>query len=141
MVCLGRSFKMHSTVGMCVWYNNFDVWAYGPDAKVFFCALNYPMSWADRSMHVWFLPIIKKRLLITKSALTRGFQYGSVNNVFDGPMNEHMVWLLINNSNVIPCFTRPVSGICKDYKDFFLWCKKCLTSYCRMRKLALVSIV
>ena len=37
-----------------------NVFAYGPDGKVFFCALNYPGSWADGTLTVHFLPHILK---------------------------------------------------------------------------------
>ncbi len=50
-----------------------NVLAYGPDGKVFFCAINYPGSWADGSLSLRFLQHIKKELVIIKFALTRGF--------------------------------------------------------------------
>ena len=50
-----------------------NVFAYGPDGKVFFCAINYPGSWADGSLTARFLHHIKKELVITKFALIRAF--------------------------------------------------------------------
>ncbi len=39
-----------------------NVFAYGPDSKVFFAAVNFPGSWADGSLMAWFLHQIKRRI-------------------------------------------------------------------------------
>ena len=66
----GVSFKSECTsehITQNAFYCGYDcdttvnnVFAYGPDGTVFFCALNYPGSWADSSLTAWFLPRIKK---------------------------------------------------------------------------------
>ena len=48
-----------------------NVFAYGPDGKVFFCAINYPGSWADGSLTARFLPHSKRELVITRFLLTK----------------------------------------------------------------------
>lgn len=50
-----------------------NVFAYGPDGKVFFCAINYPGSWADGSLTARFLPHIKKRIGDYKICVDQGF--------------------------------------------------------------------
>ena len=37
-----------------------NVFAYGPDGKVFFAAVNFPGSWADGSLSLRFLHVLKK---------------------------------------------------------------------------------
>jgi hypothetical protein len=34
-----------------------NVFAYGPDGKVFFAAVNFPGSWADRALTAWIFGI------------------------------------------------------------------------------------
>ena len=46
-----------------------NVFTFGPDGKVFFCALNYPGSWADSSLTARFLPHIKKRIVTMMSLI------------------------------------------------------------------------
>jgi hypothetical protein len=48
-----------------------NVFAYGPDGKVFFAAVNFPGSWADGALSLRFLHAIKKKLVSTRSALIR----------------------------------------------------------------------
>jgi hypothetical protein len=66
----GVSFLMECT-SKCVQQNAFycgyncdtmvnNVFTYGPDGKIFFAAVNFPRSWADGSLTVWFLHQMKK---------------------------------------------------------------------------------
>ena len=65
------------------------MFAYGPDGKVFFCALNHPGSWADSSLTARFLPHIKKRIGNFKICVDKGFpRSGSAYNVLVGPFND-----------------------------------------------------
>ncbi len=48
-----------------------NVFAYGPDGKVFFAAVNFPGSWADGALSSRFLHAIKKKLVSTRSASIR----------------------------------------------------------------------
>jgi hypothetical protein len=48
-----------------------NVFAYGPDGKVFFAAVNFPGSWADGALTARFLHIIKKKKLSTRSVWIR----------------------------------------------------------------------
>ncbi len=50
-----------------------NVFAYGPDGKVFFSAINFPGSWADGSLTARFLHQMKRKMHLYKISLTRDF--------------------------------------------------------------------
>jgi hypothetical protein len=50
-----------------------NVFAYGPDGKVFFAAVIFPGSWGDRSLTARFLHQIKRRIRNYKICVDRGF--------------------------------------------------------------------
>ena len=50
-----------------------NVFAYGPDGKVFFAAINFPGSWADGSLTARFLHQMKRRMLDYKICVDQGF--------------------------------------------------------------------
>jgi hypothetical protein len=50
-----------------------NVFAYGPDGKVFFCAINYPGSWAAGSLTAHFLHHLKPKIGSYKICNDQGF--------------------------------------------------------------------
>jgi hypothetical protein len=69
-----------------------NVFVHGPDGKVFFCAINYPGSWADGSLTARFLHHIKKRIGEYKICVDQGFpQSGEAEGILVGPFpnNQH----------------------------------------------------
>jgi hypothetical protein len=44
-----------------------NIFAYGPDGKVFLCTINFPSSWHDRSLTTNVFPISMITLDVTKS--------------------------------------------------------------------------
>ncbi len=50
-----------------------NVFAYGPDGKVIFAAVNFPRSWADGSLTTWFLHWMKRRIGNYKICVDQGF--------------------------------------------------------------------
>ena len=63
--------------------------AYGPDGKVFFCAINFPGSWADGSLTAQFLQQIKRRIGLYKMCVDQGFPWrGDANGVLVGPVTK-----------------------------------------------------
>jgi len=50
-----------------------NVFAYGPDGKVFFAAINLPGSWADGSLTAQFLHKMKRKMLSYKICIDQGF--------------------------------------------------------------------
>jgi hypothetical protein len=66
-----------------------NVFAFGPDGKVFFCAINYPGSWADGSLTARFLQHIKKRIGTYKICVDQGFpRRGKAEGILVGPIPE-----------------------------------------------------
>jgi hypothetical protein len=50
-----------------------NVLVFGTDGKVFFCAINYPGSWADGTLTARFLVTPQRGLVIIRFAWTRDF--------------------------------------------------------------------
>ena len=50
-----------------------NVFAYGPDGKVFFAAINFPGSWADGSLTARFLHQMKRKMHSYKICVDQGF--------------------------------------------------------------------
>jgi hypothetical protein len=79
----GVSFQMECTskrVEQNAFYCGYDcdtmvnnVYAFGPDGKVFFAAVNFPGSWADGSLTARFLYQIKRRIGGFKICVDQGF--------------------------------------------------------------------
>jgi hypothetical protein len=98
-----------------------NVFAYGPDGKVFFCPLNYPGSWGDSSLTAQFLPHIKKK-------------NGNFKICFQGGVQLTIFWLdhlmIALHEDFIPVYviiccmsvmcTRQVSGVCMECMVLFL---------------------
>ncbi len=63
-----------------------NVFAFGPDGKVFFAAANFPGSWADGSLTAWFFHQIKRRIGHFKICVDQGFpKGGDASGMFVGP--------------------------------------------------------
>ena len=66
-----------------------NVFAYGPDGKVFFAAINFPGSWADGSLTMRFLHQMKRRMLLYKICVDQGFpRSGDAYGTFVGPITK-----------------------------------------------------
>ena len=66
-----------------------NVFAYGPDGKVFIAAINCLGSWADESLSALFVDSICRRMGPYKIFIDHGFLRSSdAWNVLVGPMNE-----------------------------------------------------
>ena len=66
-----------------------NIFAYGPDGKIFFCVLNFPGSWADGSVIARFLPFILSKIGEYKIVVDQGFpRSGTVQNVLVGPISR-----------------------------------------------------
>jgi hypothetical protein len=64
-----------------------NVFAYGPDGKIFFAAINFPGSWADGSLTMQFLHKMKRKTGNYKICVDQGFpQSGAVHGTFVGPI-------------------------------------------------------
>ena len=66
-----------------------NVFAYGPDGKVFFAAVNFPGSWADGALTARFLHTIKKKIGEYKICVDQGFpRSGEAYGTLVGPVTK-----------------------------------------------------
>ena len=66
-----------------------NIFAYRPDGKVFFCALNFPGSWADGLVIAQFMPYILQSIGEYKIVVNLGFpRSGAAENVIVGPISH-----------------------------------------------------
>ena len=66
-----------------------NVFAYGPDGKVFFAAVNFPGSWADGALTARFLHAIKKKIGEYKICVDQGFpRSGDAYGTLVGPITK-----------------------------------------------------
>jgi hypothetical protein len=66
-----------------------NIIAYGPDGKVFLCAINFPGSWHDGSITANILPYIHKRIGNYKMCIDQGFlRSGDAALILVGPISH-----------------------------------------------------
>jgi hypothetical protein len=66
-----------------------NVFASGPNGKVFFAAINFPGSWADGSLMARFLHKMKRKIGNYKICVDQGFpQSGAMHGTFVGPITK-----------------------------------------------------
>jgi hypothetical protein len=66
-----------------------NVLVFGPDGKVFFCAINYPGSWSDGTLTARFFTHIKERIGDYKICVDQGFpRSGDATGILVGPIPE-----------------------------------------------------
>ena len=128
--------------------NNFH--AYGPDGKVFFCALNFPGSWADASVTARFLPFIKERIGSYKIVVDQGFpRRGSAYGVLVGPVSRRSARrlhrdvrdYLLRISNIHTSLRQASEWGMRGLQGTFPRCKKRLPSDSEKRRLVLENII
>ena len=66
-----------------------NIFIFGPDGKIFFCAINFPGSWADGTLTAQFFSHIKKRIGRFKICVDQGFpRSGDAFGILVGPIPE-----------------------------------------------------
>jgi hypothetical protein len=66
-----------------------NVFAYGPDGKVLFAAINFPGSWADGSLTARFTRHMKSKIGNYKICIDQGFpQSGEAHGMLVGPITK-----------------------------------------------------
>ena len=66
-----------------------NVFAYGPDGKVFVAAINCPGSWADGSVSALFFDSIRRRIGAYKICVDQGFpRSGDAFGILVGPVTK-----------------------------------------------------
>jgi hypothetical protein len=65
-----------------------NIFACGPDCKVFLCAINFPGSWNDGSITANILPNIQSYIGSYKMCVDQGFpQSGDAASILVGPIS------------------------------------------------------
>ena len=127
-----------------------NVFAYGPDGKVFIAAINFPGSWADGSLCAHLFDSIRRRIGPYKICVDQGFpRSGDAWNILVGPMNERSARHLhpsvrdymLKVSNVFTSLRQSSEWGMRALQGSFPRCKKRLPGNCKMRRRVLESIV
>jgi hypothetical protein len=127
-----------------------NVFAFGPDGKVFFAAVNFPGSWADGSLMAWFFHQIKRMIGGFKICVDQGFPRGEdASGMFVGPVSKwqarrlhHDVRnYLLRISNVHTLLRQASEWGMRGMQGTFPRCKKRLPGDDEMQCLVLDAIV
>jgi hypothetical protein len=120
--CTLEQFKqnaMYSSHHSSTMVNN--IFGYGPDGKVFLCAINFPGSWHDGSITTNILPFIRNNIGRYKTCVDQGFpRSGNATEILVGQLVEHKPRALLQicvHTFVYLTFTfrydKPVNGVVK----------------------------
>ena len=127
-----------------------SVFAYGPDGKVFFAAINFPGSWADGSLTARFLHKMKRRMLDYEICVDQGFpQSGDAYGTFVGPITKRAARRLHRDvrdyllliSNVHTSLRQASEWGMRGLQGTFPRCKKRMPSDSALRRLVIEAIV
>ena len=156
----GVSFSTQSTderVAQNAMYCGYDcdttvnnVFAYGPDGKVFFAAVNFPGSWADGTLTTRFFHQMKSKMGNYKICVDQGFpRNGDALGTFVGPITKraarrlHRVVrdYLLRISNVHTSLRQASEWGMRGLQGTFPRLKKRLPSDSATRRLVIEAIV
>jgi hypothetical protein len=127
-----------------------NVFAFGPNGKVFFAAVNFPKSWAGGSLTAQFLHQMKRRIGRFKICVDQGFpKGGDASGTFVGPVlkrqarrlhhdiSNYLLW--ISNVHTLLCQASEFGK--RGMQGTFPKCKKRLPSDDEMHHLVIDAIV
>jgi hypothetical protein len=123
-----------------------NVFAYGPDGKVFFAAINFPGSWADGSLTARFLGHLKAKIGEYKICVDQGFpRSGDAYGTLVGPVTKRATRrlhrdvrdYLLRISNVRTSLRQASEWGMHGLQGTFPRCKKRLPSDSEQRRLVL----
>ena len=127
-----------------------NVFIFGPDGKIFFCAINFPGSWADGTLTARFFSHIKQRIGRFKICVDQGFpRSGDAFGILVGPIPERSARRLhsavrdnlLRLSNVYTSLRQASEWGMRGLQGTFPRCKKRLPSNRIKRRLVLESII
>ncbi len=127
-----------------------NVFAFGPDGKVFFAAIYFPGSWADGALMACFLADMKTRISLYKICVDQGFpQSGDAYRTLVGPVTKRAARRLHRNmqdyylrvSNIHTSLHQAIKWGMRGLQGTFLRCKKRLPSNAEQCRLVIESIV
>jgi hypothetical protein len=127
-----------------------NVFAYGPNGKVFFAAINFLGSWAGGSLTAHFLGHLKAKIGDYKICVNQGFpRSGDAYGTLVGPVmkratrrlhhgvRDYLLWI----SNVHTLLRQASEWGMRGLQGTFPCCKKCLPSDSEQQRLVLEAIV
>jgi hypothetical protein len=128
-----------------------NVFAYGPDGKVVFAAINFPGSWADGSLMACFMRHMKSKIGNFKIYVDQGFpQSGEAHGTLVGPITKRAArrlhrdvrkyLLRISNAHTSLWQASEEWGMC-GLQGTFPCCKKCSPSDPKLCRRAIKAIV
>jgi DDE superfamily endonuclease len=127
-----------------------NIFAYGPDGKVFLCAINFPGSWHDGSLTSNVFPYIRDNIGCYKICVDQGFpRSGDAAGILVGPISKKQARTLAPNlrpyllkiSNVYTSLRQASEWGMRSLQGTFPRCKKRLPSNAAKRKKVIQSIV
>jgi hypothetical protein len=127
-----------------------NIFAYGPDGKVFLCAINFPGSWHDGSLTANVLPYIRDNIGCYKICVDQGFpRSGAAAGILVGPISKKTARTLapilrpylLKISNVYTSLRQASEWGMRSLQGTFPRCKKRLPSNAEKRKKVIQSIV
>jgi len=127
-----------------------NIFAYGPDGKVFLAAINFPGSWHDGSIMANILPYIHNNIGTYKMCVHQGFpRGGDAAYILVGPISQKQVQRLAANlqpyllrlSNVYVSLCQASEWGMRGLQGSFPHCKKCLPGSAEKWQLVTASIV
>jgi hypothetical protein len=66
-----------------------NIFTYGPDGKVFLCAINFPVSWHDGSLMTFMFSYIHENIRCFKICIYHGFpRSGDAAGILVGPKSK-----------------------------------------------------
>jgi hypothetical protein len=92
-----------------------NLFAYGPDGRVIFCAINFPGSWHDGSITANVLPYLRKKISTYKMCADQGFPRSSdALNVLVGPISHAQAYQLAPNLRpYLICLSNVYVSLCQ----------------------------
>jgi hypothetical protein len=127
-----------------------NVFAYSPEGKVFFAAINFPGSWADGSLLVCFLNYVKRKIGAYKICVDQGFpRSGDARGTFVGPVTKRQAKrlhrdiqnYLLKISNVHTSLWQASKWGMRGLQGKFPHCKSCLPSNSVQRCFVLEAVI
>ncbi len=127
-----------------------NIFAYGPDGKVFLCAINFPGSWHDGSLTANVLPYIRDNIRCYKICVDQGFpKSGAAAGILVGPISKKTAWTLapilrpylLKISSVYTSLRQASEWGMRSLQGTFPRCKKRLPGNASKHKKVIQSIV
>ena len=127
-----------------------NIFAYGPDGKVFFAAINFPGSWADGALTARILASIRSRIGSYKICVDQGFpRTGDAFGILVGPVTKRAARRLhrdlrdyyLRVSNVHTSLRQASEWGMRGLQGTFPRCKKRLPSDTMKRRLVIEGII